>query len=55
MVKISKVFDILQGNMLKVLGWLSFTLETTAANVSPERDGEDEKDGEDLDDPRNST
>jgi hypothetical protein len=49
-VKTSKTFDILQGEMSKVLG-----LETTQAmgpNTSPERDGEDKKGGEDLDDPQ---
>jgi hypothetical protein len=54
-VKVSKLFDILrEGQLSKVLGWLSFMLETTAAmspNSSPERSGEDEKDKEDLDDP----
>jgi hypothetical protein len=50
-VKITRIFDILQGDLAKVLGWLTYMLETTAAmshNVTPERN--DEKDGEDLDD-----
>jgi hypothetical protein len=49
------MFDILLGHMLKVLGWLTFMLQTTAAmspNASPERDGEDKKGGEDLDHPQ---
>jgi hypothetical protein len=56
-VKIRKVLDILQGNMAKALGWLKCILgmTTTAGmspNVMPERNGRDEKDGEDLDDPQ---
>lgn len=55
-VKVSKLFDILQeGDLSKVLGWLSFMLETTTAatspNALPERNGADEKDEGDLDDP----
>ena len=33
-VKISRVSDVLQGDMAKVLGWLEHVLETTAA-MSP--------------------
>ena len=53
-VKISRVLDVLQGDMAKVLGWLKYLLETTAAmspNVTPEKNGGDEKDREDLQDP----
>ena len=48
------MFDIFKGDVVKVLGWLTYMLETTAAmspNVTPERDGGNEADGEDLDDP----
>jgi hypothetical protein len=54
-VKISRVLDVLQGDMAKGLGWLKYVLETTAAmspNVMPEnRNGGDEKDREYLEDP----
>jgi len=54
-VKISRIFDILQGEMAKVLGCLTYMLETTAAmspNVTPEKNGGDEGHGQDLDDPQ---
>jgi hypothetical protein len=43
--------------MVKALGWLKCILEMTTTagirpNVMPERNGRDEKDGEDLDDPQ---
>lgn len=53
-VKISRVLDVLQGDMARVLGWLKYVLETTAAmspNVTPEQNGGDEKDREDPKDP----
>jgi len=53
-VKISRMLDVLQGDMTKVLGWLKYILETTAAmspNVTLEKNGGDEKDKEDLEDP----
>jgi hypothetical protein len=40
--KISRIFDIKQGKMLKMLGCLRYILEMTAEmnpNVMPERDG----------------
>jgi hypothetical protein len=51
--KRSSMLDINLGDLLKVLGWLKAILEITMAmrpNVTPERDGEVEDDG-DLDDP----
>ena len=48
-LQISRMFDILQGKMVKVLG-LTYMLEMTAAmnpNVMPEKNS-----GEDLDDPQ---
>lgn len=54
-VKRSSIFDIKHGNdLLEVLGWLKAVLEITLAmspNMTPERDGGVEDDGEDLDDP----
>jgi hypothetical protein len=53
-VKMSRMFDIVFGDMEKVLAWLTFILETIAdmiPNASPEANG-DKKDGEDLDDPQ---
>lgn len=49
-VKISRCFDIAQGEMLMVLGCLRYILGTTAAmspGVPPERNGRDEKVGDD--------
>jgi hypothetical protein len=46
------MFDILQGDLSKVLGWLTFILETAMSpNVTPGRNVGDKNDGEDLDDP----
>jgi hypothetical protein len=45
---------VLQGDMAKVLGWLKYVLETTAAMspiITPEKNGGDKKDREDLKDP----
>ncbi|KIM89201.1 hypothetical protein PILCRDRAFT_84944 [Piloderma croceum F 1598] len=46
-VKISRVLDVLPGDMAKVLGWLKYLLETTAAtspNLKPETNREDPDD-----------
>ena len=55
-VKMSKTFDILHGDLPKILGWLKVMLEITAAvspNVIlvPERNAVVKNDGEDFDDP----
>lgn len=45
-IKVSKCFDVVAGDTLKVLGCLRYILETTAEmspNVTPEKNGADEK------------